>query len=115
MPHGARKRATLGIALVAVATAVYAAAAWSADARTDTLVVDRSFEIRTADPQRAFEPTAAIANRAVYDTLLTFRGGDVSRPRLMAARGYRASNGARTYTFELRRDIRFADGTPLTA
>ena len=33
----------------------------------------------------------------------------------MAARGYRASRDARTYTFELRRDIRFADGTPMTA
>ena len=52
---------------------------------------------------------------AIYDTLLTFRGGDVSRPVLMAARGYRASGGGRTYTFDLRRDIRFADGTPMTA
>ena len=33
----------------------------------------------------------------------------------MAARGYRASGGGRTYTFDLRRDIRFADGTPMTA
>ncbi|MGH2996618.1 MAG: ABC transporter substrate-binding protein, partial [Gaiellaceae bacterium] len=84
-------------------------------ARRDTLVVDRSFEIRTSDPQRAFEPTAAIVDRAVYDTLLTFRGGDVSRPVLLVARGYRASKDARTYTFDLRRDIRFADGTPMTA
>jgi peptide/nickel transport system substrate-binding protein len=104
----------LGVALSAAAMSGATSPGWAAQG-TDTLVVDRSFEIRTADPQRAFEPTAAIANRAVYDTLLTFKGGDVSKPRLMAARGYRASNGARTYTFELRRDIRFADGTPMTA
>lgn len=103
-----------GLALV-VATMAYGAAASESGAQRDTLVVDRAFEIRTADPQRAFEPTASIVNRAVYDTLLTFRGGDVSRPRLLAARGYRVSRDARTFTFDLRRDIRFADGTQMTA
>jgi peptide/nickel transport system substrate-binding protein len=117
MPFGARSKATLavGIVLAAAATAVYAAAAWSAGAQADTLVIDRSFEIRTSDPQRAFEPTASIVDRAVYDTLLTFKGGDVSRPLPMAARSYSASKDARTYTFQLRRDIEFADGTPMTA
>jgi peptide/nickel transport system substrate-binding protein len=117
MPLGVRHRATtlaVGSTLVAV-IALFATSAWSAEAQTQTLVVDRSFEIRTSDPQRAFEPTASIVDRAIYDTLLTFRGGDVSRPLPMAARSYRASRDARTYTFELRRDIRFADGTPMTA
>src|SRR5918996_4907361 len=115
MPSGVRSKTAL-VALAAAAAAVaYAASAWSAEAQADTLVVDRSFEIRTSDPQRAFEPTASIVDRALYDTLLTFRGGDVSRPAPMAARSFRVSRGARTYTFQLRRDIRFADGTPLTA
>jgi peptide/nickel transport system substrate-binding protein len=117
MPIGVRNRASLavGITLVAAATALMSASAWSAEAQTDTLVVDRSFEIRTSDPQRAFEPTAAIVDRAIYDTLLTFKGGDVSRPLPMAAQSYEASKDAKTYTFQLRRDIRFADGTPMTA
>jgi peptide/nickel transport system substrate-binding protein len=115
MHFGVRRRATLVAGLV-LAVAVPMLGATSASGQGQrTLVVDRSFEIRTSDPQRAFEPTASIVNRAVYDTLLTFRGGDVSRPRLLLARGYRASNGGRTYTFELRRDIRFADGTRMTA
>jgi peptide/nickel transport system substrate-binding protein len=111
--------AAFGVVLV-VGSATAAASTWpsaqmhAVQAR-DTLVVDRSFEIRTADPHRAFEPTASIVHRGVYDTLLTFRGGDVSRPRLLLARGYRASNGGRTYTFDLRRDIRFADGTRMTS
>ncbi|MGE5689835.1 MAG: ABC transporter substrate-binding protein [Pseudomonadota bacterium] len=104
----------VGVALTA-GSAAYATSSGSAAEGQDTLVVDRSFEIRTSDPQRAFEPTASIVNRGVYDTLLTFKGGDVSHPVLMAARGYRASGGGRTYTFDLRRDIRFADGTPMTA
>ena len=109
-----RTPAAAGLAVIIAVAAYGAAAARSAPSR-DTLVVDRSFEIRTSDPQRAFEPTASIVNRAVYDTLLTYRGGDVSRPVLLAARGYRASRDARTFTFDLRRDIRFADGTRMTA
>jgi peptide/nickel transport system substrate-binding protein len=110
--------AAVGLALV-VGSATAAASTWPAAQlraqATDTLVVDRSFEIRTSDPQRAFEPTASIVDRGIYDTLLTFRGGNVTRPVLLAARGYRASKDAKTYTFDLRRDIRFADGTPMTA
>ena len=117
MRFGVRKRASLvvGVTLVAAATAFLSASAWSAEAQTETLVVDRSFEIRTSDPQRAFEPTASIVDRAIYDTLLTFKGADVSRPLPMAAQSFRASKDAKTYTFQLRRDIRFADGTPMTA
>jgi peptide/nickel transport system substrate-binding protein len=117
MRLGVRNRASLavGVTLVAAATALLTTSAWSAEAQTETLVVDRSFEIRTADPQRAFEPTASIVDRAIYDTLLTFKGGDVSRPLPMAARSFTASRDAKTYTFQLRRGIRFADGTPLTA
>jgi peptide/nickel transport system substrate-binding protein len=121
MRLGVTGRVTVAVGLALLAgSAAAAASTWPAAGTRDTqardtLVVDRSFEIRTSDPQRAFEPTASIVDRAIYDTLLTFRGGDVSRPRLLAARGYRASNGGRTYTFDLRRDIRFADGTQMTA
>jgi peptide/nickel transport system substrate-binding protein len=117
MPFGFRSTAALaaGTTLAAAVTVLCAGAAWSAEAQTDTLVVDRSFEIRTSDPQRAFEPTAAIVDRALYDTLLEFRGGDLSRPVPLAAQSYRASKDAKTYTFQLRRDVRFADGTPMTA
>jgi peptide/nickel transport system substrate-binding protein len=116
MPLGVRHRTTLAVgSMLVVGIALFATSAWSAEAQVQTLVVDRSFEIRTSDPQRAFEPTASIVDRAIYDTLLTFRGGDVSRPQPMAARSYEASRDAKTFTFQLRRDIRFADGTPLTA
>jgi peptide/nickel transport system substrate-binding protein len=115
MHFAVRRKATIAAGLALAAGVATFGAATASGGATRTIVVDRSFEIRTSDPQRAFEPTASIVNRAVYDTLLTFRGGDVSRPRLLLARGFRASNGGRTYTFDLRRDVRFADGTPMTA
>ena len=46
------------IPVVALAVAVAAQGATARSSASGTLVIDRSFEIKTADPQRAFEPTA---------------------------------------------------------
>ena len=66
------------------------------------------------DPQRAFEPTASIVDRGVYDTLLTFK-----RRRLASGAdgGSRLPGNRRREDVHVRpaRDIRFADGTPMTA
>ena len=60
------------LAAVAGAWGVSAVQSKSASsAASGTLVVDRSFEIKTADPQRAFEPTASIVDRGIYDTFFT--------------------------------------------
>jgi peptide/nickel transport system substrate-binding protein len=104
--------AVLG-ALATVAVATGARSGQSAP--TATLVVDRSFEIKTADPQRAFEPTAAIVDRGIYDTLFTYRGGDLAHPRPLLVQSWTASRDAKTFIFNLRRNVHFADGTPLTA
>jgi peptide/nickel transport system substrate-binding protein len=77
-------------------------------------VVDNSFAIDTTDPQRAFDPTASIVDRAVYDTLFTYRKNDLQHPVPLLVRSW-TSRGARTFTFRLRRDVHFADGTPLTS
>lgn len=80
-----------------------------------TLVVDKAFDLKTADPQRQFEVSGGIVAHVLYDTLLEFRGADVTTPRPSLATGYKASKDARTYTFPLRKNVRFSDGTPLTA
>ena len=106
-------------ALAAVALVVAAVAASGAmtapSAPTATLVVDRSFEIKTADPQRAFEPTASIVDRGIYDTFFTYRGGDLAHPVPQLVQSWKASKDAKTFRFNLRRSVHFADGTPLTA
>src|SRR5207245_3066512 len=84
-------------------------------ASSSTLVVDKSFDLKTADPQRQFEPTGGIVDRALYDTLLQFKGADVAHPLPDAATSYTASKDAKTFTFTIRKGIKFADGTPLTS
>ena len=64
MTRRVRSKAALLAGVAFVAAAAYRASTGSAGPAVDTLVVDRSFEIRTSDPQRAFEPTASIVDRA---------------------------------------------------
>jgi peptide/nickel transport system substrate-binding protein len=79
-----------------------------------TLVVDTSFALDTTDPGRAYDPTSITVDRAIYDTLFTYRGNHLARPVPLLVRSW-TSDHARRFTFHLRRDVHFADGTPLTS
>jgi peptide/nickel transport system substrate-binding protein len=105
-----------GVVLLAlIAAAAYASPGAKGDAAAEgTLVVDTSFVVQTIDPARMFEPTSQIAVKGMYDTLLTFRGGS-TQPLPWVARSWRVSADAKTFTFNLRRDVRFSDGSQLTA
>lgn len=114
-----RRSASTGLALVAVAVTALAASAaagagTAARAASGTLVVDNSFVIHTADPQREFDPTSSIVDHAVYDTLVTFTG-EGTTPKPWLATSWKATNGAKTFVFHLRKHVRFSDGTPLTS
>jgi peptide/nickel transport system substrate-binding protein len=103
------------LALAVLVAAAAAGASRSHSTASGTLVVDKSFDLKTADPQRQFEVSGGIVAHVLYDTLLKFVGADVAHPRPSVAKSFKASNGARTYTFTLRKDVRFSDGTRLTA
>jgi peptide/nickel transport system substrate-binding protein len=80
-----------------------------------TLVVDTVFQLTSADPGRLIEPTGVLIARAMYDTLLDYDGSDASKPVPSLAQGYVASANGTTYTFTLRTDAVFSDGTPVTS
>lgn len=82
---------------------------------SSTLIVETSFNLKTSDPGRMFEPTGLLVDRAIYDTLLTFENGDMTKPVPDLASSYTASADAKTYTFKLRTDAVFSDGTPVTS
>ena len=112
----ARKTVIAAVAALGVlATVAAAMGATGAQSPTETLVIDRSFEIKTADPQRAYEPTAAIVDRGIYDTFFTYNGGDLAHPRPLLVQSWSVSKDAKTFVFNLKRNVHFADGTPLTA
>jgi peptide/nickel transport system substrate-binding protein len=100
---------------VALACAAAAFAAGSRHSAGSTLVIDNSFTLKTTDPARAFDPTGSIIDRAIYDTLFTYNKGDLAHPVPLLVSSYKVSNGARTFTFQLKRNVHFANGDPLTA
>jgi peptide/nickel transport system substrate-binding protein len=102
-------------ALAALACATAAFGATSHRAAGSTLVVDNSFTIKTSDPQRAFDPTGSIVDRAIYDTLFTYRRGDLAHPIPLLVSAWKATNGAKVFTFQLKRNAHFANGNPLTS
>ncbi|MDN3025859.1 ABC transporter substrate-binding protein [Streptomyces sp. S.PB5] len=79
-----------------------------------TLVIDTSFNLKTADPGREFEPTGGIVDKALYQTLLTFKGGDVTEPVPELAT-YEQSTDGKTLTLKLKPGAKFSDGSALTA
>src|SRR5579863_6863347 len=82
---------------------------------SSTLVVETAFVLKTLDPGRMFETTGLMIDRVLYDTLLTYKGSDVSTPVPDLATSYTASSDAKTYTFTLRQGVKFANGDPVTA
>ena len=97
------------------ASVLVAAAAPRARTASPTLVIDNSFTIKTSDPGRAFDPTASLVDHAIYDTLFTYKGGDLAHPIPLLVSSCKASANAKTYTFQLKQNVHFADGTPLTS
>ncbi|MEF3404373.1 ABC transporter substrate-binding protein [Agromyces sp. CCNWLW203] len=81
--------------------------------QTDAVVVDTSFDIKTLDPARSFEPTGSIVNHVLYETLLTFDGDDVSAP-IDGLASYELSDEDRVVTLTMKGGSTFSDGTPVT-
>ncbi len=81
-----------------------------------TLVIARDItDAISLDPQVAFEFSSTATARASYSNLVTFAGGDLTRVRPQIASSYEVSKDARTYTFHLRKGIKFSTGNTLTA
>lgn len=107
------------VAGLAIAPLILAGCATGADSSngsaSQTLTVDNSFVLKTLDPGFVYEQTGATIVHVLYDTLVTFDGSDVSDVRPSLASSFEASDDAKEFTFTLRDDVTFADGTELNS
>lgn len=79
-----------------------------------TLIVARDISVVVSlDPQQSYEQLTY--DRAVYDTLVAFDRADTSKVVKSVADSWSTSSDGMTWTFHLRRGIRFASGNELTA
>lgn len=104
--------------LAATALAISACGSDSQDSgggSSATLTMDTSFVVKTLDPDQVYEPTGNVVVHALYQTLVTFAGSDISKPVPELAKSYDASSDGKTFTFTLNSDAKFSDGSPVTS
>jgi peptide/nickel transport system substrate-binding protein len=105
----------------AVMVAVIILAAWRGDSSAQGPVQGRR-EVRVGvagvptalDPVTALDGAPALLARQVFDTLVTYREGTTDIEPALATR-WAVSRDGRVWSFTLRENVRFHDGTVLTA
>jgi peptide/nickel transport system substrate-binding protein len=115
MNKGKKKAALVALALIAVVISGCAKPAGKADEGTITVLVPDSM----ADPMNVAHTDPVVMNTAmfiyetVYEPLVYYGPKGVIEPGL--AERWEGGDGGRSYTFYLRRGVKFSDGTDFTA
>lgn len=85
------------------------------DANRSLLRVGMTFDVRTLDPHLAYESTAVIVLHSIYETLVTYENNDFGAVVPAIAERWSISDDLKQYSFQIRNNIRFAGGNPVTA
>lgn len=101
--------ATLLVALLALGMSVHAQSGGT------LIVATKLDDVITLDPGRAYETTNLTVFHAAYDTLLATPPDDLTKIVPQLAESYTQSDDGLTYTFTLRKGIKFSSGNPVTA
>lgn len=111
-----RMSVTLAALLVGLGLAAGTAgrAAGGESASTDTLVFALSSDPLVLDPALENDGVSDEVNRQIYDTLLKSQPGRTGLAPDLAV-SWKPNAKATTWTFHLRRGVRFQDGTPFNA
>jgi peptide/nickel transport system substrate-binding protein len=68
----------------------------------------------TLDPSQAYDTGSGQLVENLYDQLLGYKGADIKTLVPLLATEYKASNAAKTWTFTLRKNVKFQNGDALT-
>jgi peptide/nickel transport system substrate-binding protein len=79
-----------------------------------SLVIDTAFSVETADPGHTYDPTGNMLAKAMYETLVDFKGSDVSTP-IPGLASWKANDTATEFTFTIENGRVFSDGSPVEA
>ena len=118
LPVSERVRPLLALAVMVVAT-ILAAGRGDSSAQTPS-PARREVRVGLAgvpaalDPVAALEGAPALVARQVFETLVTYREGTTDIEPALATR-WTVSRDGRVWSFTLRDNVRFHDGSPLTA
>jgi len=113
-PARRRARRAIGAAAAAALAAGTMLGAAAARAQDKPLVIARSMDLDTLDPQRAFCDTCQIYVSAVYETLVGL-GADNRTLVPNVAASWQVNGDQTVFTFALDPKATFADGSPVEA
>lgn len=80
----------------------------------DTLVVQESADIPTMDPGVTYDTASGAITENLYETLVTYKGASLTQLEPLLATKWTISNGGKTYTFDLRKGVKFHSGNAMT-
>ncbi|MFC3832256.1 MULTISPECIES: ABC transporter substrate-binding protein [Deinococcus] len=80
----------------------------------DTLVVQESADIPTMDPGVTYDTASGSITENLYETLVTYSGASLTKLDPLLATKWTISNGGKTYTFDLRKNVKFHSGNTMT-
>ncbi|MEM0934594.1 MAG: ABC transporter substrate-binding protein [Pseudomonadota bacterium] len=95
------------------AAAISSAMAPTTGHALEALIVDTAFVLKTADPNRSYEPTASLYMSGVYETLVTYENGDLTQLMPGLASLPEISEDGTVFTFTLNESATFSDGSPV--
>ncbi|MFI1755404.1 ABC transporter substrate-binding protein [Streptomyces sp. NPDC020571] len=113
-PPEPRRRTLAALALASALTASLTSCA-TAEAARHALVVDTAFNAKSIDPARVYQPTDYLVDHDLYETLATDAGKVLHTPLPGLATSWSNSEDGQSWTFDLREDARFSDGSPVQA
>jgi len=85
-----------------------------AAAPKDTLVVQQAADTPTLDPTATYDTASGQVVENIYETLLTYKGASIRELEPLLATKWAISNGGKTYTFDLRKNVKFHSGNTMT-
>ena len=108
-----RRRTWAGVALAAIVFALPASVQAGGAAAGGTLVMARASDVFNFDPSNAPDQESISTVLEIYDRVTTFGPQGQIRPGL--ATSWTFSKDHKSVVFNLRKGVRFSDGSPLTA
>jgi peptide/nickel transport system substrate-binding protein len=112
--HRPQRLALVGTAVVATLALAGCSGGNSSSPATSSLTIDSGFTIETADPGHTYDPTGNLVAKAIYETLVDFKGSDVATP-VPGLASWAQNSDATEFTFTVEAGHTFSDGTPVEA
>ena len=81
----------------------------------DTLIIGLDDRSENLDPGTTVENIAIAVTYQLYDSLVTFKEDDFTKPIPSLAESWELSEDGKTWTFHLRKDVSFSSGNPVNA